>query len=83
MNYLHTVNKVPMDKMVYLPQHAESLDLNEKTKGENTVFAFGGNIGSVQNIGCIIRAVSEIRDLNGFSVEIYGDGSELQNCNKL
>ena len=83
MNYLHTVNKVPMDKMVYLPQHAESLDLNEKMKGENTVFAFGGNIGSVQNIECIIRAVAEIRDLNGFSVEIYGDGSELQNCKKL
>ena len=76
-------NKVPMDKMVYLPQHAESLDLNEKMKGENTVFAFGGNIGSVQNIECIIRAVAEIRDLNGFSVEIYGDGSELQNCKKL
>ena len=83
MNYLHTVNKVPMDKMVYLPQHAESLNLNEKMKGENTVFAFGGNIGSVQNIECIIRAVAEIRDLNGFSVEIYGDGSELQNCKKL
>ena len=83
MNYLHTVNKVPMDKMVYLPQHAESLDLNVKMKGENTVFAFGGNIGSVQNIECIIRAVAEIRDLNGFSVEIYGDGSELQNCKKL
>ena len=83
MNYLHTVNNVPMEKMVYLPQHAESLDLKEKTKSDNVVFAFGGNIGAVQNIECIIRAVSEIRDLNGYSVEIYGDGSELQNCKKL
>ena len=83
INYLHTVNKVPMDKMVYLPQHAESLDLREKEVTENNVFAFGGNIGSVQNIECIIRAVAEIRDLNGYSVEIYGDGSELEKCKKL
>jgi glycosyltransferase involved in cell wall biosynthesis len=83
MEYLHTVDDVPMDKLVYLPQHAESLDLKEKVKGENTVFAFGGNIGSVQNIECIIRAVAEIRDVTGYSVEIYGDGSELQNCKKL
>lgn len=83
MNYLNTVNAVPMEKMVYLPQHAEALELEEKTNAENTVFAFGGNIGSVQNIECIINAVSKIRDLEGFSVEIYGDGSELENCKKL
>ncbi len=83
MDYLHNVNDVPWEKLVYLPQHAESLDLKEKTKDGNTVFAFGGNIGAVQNIECIIRAVAEIRDLNGYSVEIYGDGSELQNCKKL
>ncbi len=83
MEYLHTVDDVPMEKLVYLPQHAESLDLKEKVIGDNTVFAFGGNIGSVQNIECIIRAVAQIRDVNGYSVEIYGDGSELQNCKKL
>ena len=83
MKYLHTVNDVPNDKMVYLPQHAESLDLLDKEQDKNTVFAFGGNIGSVQNIECIIKAVSKIRDLDGYSVEIYGDGSELQNCKAL
>lgn len=82
MNYLNKVNDVPMEKLVYLPQHAEPLDLVKKEDSDQTVFAFGGNIGSVQNIECIIKAVSKIRDLDGFSVEIYGDGSELENCKK-
>ncbi len=83
MDYLNTVDKVPKDKMVYLPQHAEPLNLRKKVQNDETVFAFGGNIGSVQNIECIIKAVSKIRDLNGYSVEIYGDGSELESCKKL
>lgn len=83
IKYLNTVNDVPVDKLVYLPQHAEALNLSEKPENDKTVFAFGGNIGSVQNIECIIRAVAKIRDLDGYSVEIYGDGSELQNCKKL
>ena len=83
IEYLHTVNDVPVDKLVYLPQHAEALNLSEKEENDKTIFAFGGNIGSVQNIECIIRAVAKIRDLDGYSVEIYGDGSELQNCKKL
>lgn len=83
IDYLHSVNDVPMDKLVYLPQHAEDLNLNKKEERNETIFSFGGNIGSVQNIECIIRAVEKIRDLDGYSVEIYGDGSELQNCKKL
>lgn len=83
IEYHEDVNKVPTDKIVYLPQHAESLDLKPKAFDGKTVFAFGGNIGSVQNIECIIRAVAEIKDIENYSVEIYGDGSELENCKKL
>ena len=83
IDYLHDVNSVPKEKLFYMPQHAESLDLEPKERNGNVVFAFGGNIGSVQNIECIIKAVGEIKDVPGFSVEIYGDGSELQNCKEL
>lgn len=83
IEYHEDVNKVPTDKIVYLPQHAESLDLKPKAFDGKTVFAFGGNIGSVQNIECIIRAVAKIKDIENYSVEIYGDGSELENCKKL
>ena len=83
MEYLSSVNGVPTDKMRYLPQHAEPLTLSDKAAGDKTVFAFGGNIGSVQNVECILHAVSHLRDEDGFAVEIYGDGSELENCKAL
>lgn len=83
IKYVNEVNAVPTEKIVYLPQHAEPLGIEAKPQSENTVFSFGGNIGSVQNIECIIKAVSKILDLDGFSVEIYGDGSELENCKAL
>lgn len=83
IDYNNKVNDVPLHKIIYLPQHAEPLNLTEKVKTDEIIFAFGGNIGSVQNIECIVKAVSKIRDLNGYTVEIYGDGSELENCKKL
>ncbi len=84
IGYMNRVNNIPEDKMVYIPQHSEDMNLPKKdnTDGE-TVFAFGGNIGSVQNIECIVRAVSKLIDTDGFRVEIYGDGSELENCKRL
>ena len=83
MNYLSQVNGVPGEKMRYLPQHAEPLTLAEKAVGDTTVFAFGGNIGSVQNVECILRAVAALRDEDRFAVEIYGDGSDLAKCKAL
>ena len=83
INYHKRVNQVDEKNMVYLPQHSEDMALAPKPRGEFTRFAFGGNIGSVQNIECIIRAVNRIKDLPDFAVDIYGDGSELENCKKL
>lgn len=93
--YLNNVNNVPLDKMVYLPQHSNRLNLsinnnitadlkNESIKKETkeeqkeTVFAFGGNIGAAQDVECIIKAAALIKDKN-FKINIYGDGSELEN----
>lgn len=86
IEYHSKVNNVPLNKMLYLPQHSKDMNLPlKKAKGsdEPVVFAFGGNIGSVQNVECIVRAVNELsKDLN-FRVEIYGNGSELENCKEL
>ncbi len=83
IEYMYAVNCVDKSKTVYLPQHSEDMNLPPKKREENIKLAFGGNIGSVQNIECIVKAVALLKDLNGFSVEIYGDGSELGNCKKL
>lgn len=83
-DYMVEVNGVDEKKIVYLPQHSDDMNLPPKENKDSLVrFAFGGNIGSVQNVECIIKAVSLIKDLNGFQVDIYGDGSELENCKKL
>lgn len=86
IEYNHKVNNVPKEKIFYLPQHSMDMNLPPKVRtsdDEPVVFAFGGNIGSVQNVECIIRAVSLIKTDKKFSVEIYGVGSNLENCKTL
>lgn len=82
--YLNKVNGVSKTKIHYLPQHSDDMNLPVKNNNSSTLhLAFGGNIGSVQNIDCIVKAVAELKALDGFIVDIYGDGSELENCKKL
>ena len=82
--YLYNVNGVKKSKICYLPQHSDDLNLPVKNNSDGILhLSFGGNIGSVQNIDTIVKAVAELKDLSGFVVDIYGDGSELENCKKL
>lgn len=85
IDYLSMVNGVCENKIVYIPQHSEDMDLKPKARieGEPFVFSFGGNIGSVQSIECIIKAASLLSGRDDIKIEIYGDGSELQNCKAL
>ena len=83
-DYLYQVNGVKKSKMCYLPQHSDDLNLPVKDNSNGVLhLSFGGNIGSVQNIDTIVKAVAELKALDGFVVDIYGDGSELENCKKL
>lgn len=84
--YLNEVCNVNLDKIQYLPQHAE--DLYEKIQSKyienNCVdFMFAGNIGSVQNVDCILGAIPYVKNKQKFHVHIVGDGSELDTCKKL
>ncbi|WP_010051711.1 glycosyltransferase family 4 protein [Carnobacterium maltaromaticum] len=89
LEYLNVENKVAKDKLIYLPQHADDmlsdefdteflLNVNNKKK-----LVFTGNIGKVQDVETIIKAVgiSEKKEL--FEVYIVGEGSELDNCKKM
>ncbi len=83
-DYLSNVNGVKKSKICYIPQHSDDMNLPIKDNSDGILhLAFGGNIGSVQNIDCIVKAVAELKELTGFMVDIYGDGSELENCKKL
>ncbi|MBT3319418.1 MAG: glycosyltransferase family 4 protein [Clostridia bacterium] len=75
---------VSESRITYLPQHAEKMQLGKTKKNTGVIdLAFGGNIGSVQDVECIIRAVSRLRTLSGFHVHIFGDGSRLAACRAL
>lgn len=84
--YLSSVCGVSVDKISYLPQHA--VDFYAQIMGEyeeNSCidFLFAGNIGSVQNVDCILKAVSKMDASLPFLVHIVGDGSELESCKNL
>lgn len=88
MDYLAEIDAVGRDKLIYIPQHSEDILPDELKKINRTSssvirFAFGGNIGSAQDVECIIRAVHHLLDLENFQVHIYGDGSNLENCIQL
>lgn len=84
--YINEVCGVDEKSIKYLPQHSE--DIYSKISGkyeENDCvdFLFAGNIGSVQNIDCIIKAIPQIITDKNFHVHIVGDGSELEACKSL
>ncbi len=85
-NYLKEVCGVQEQCITYLPQHAEDLyrDVCGKYEENGQIdFLFAGNVGAVQNIDCIIRAIPYVRTKAPFQVHIVGDGSELEACKQL
>ncbi len=86
IDYIHTINKYPLEKITYLPQYgAEQYLTQDFTSLDNGIvdLLFAGNIGFVQDIDKIIEAAFLIRDLPGFHVHIVGDGSAKYQFEKL
>ncbi len=74
------------DRIFDLPQHAEDLYADicgVYEENECVDFLFAGNIGAVQNVDCIIKAIPHIQTDKPFMVHIVGDGSELSACKEL
>lgn len=42
-----------------------------------------GNLGAVQNVDCIVLAVSQMRTSSEFCVHIVGDGSEMKTLKRM
>lgn len=89
MTYLHDVNDIPYEKMAYLPQHADDLisvasfPTIDVPKKATVNFVFAGNIGYVQDVETIIKAVAEIESGEDYLVHIVGDGSNYETCQRL
>lgn len=83
--YFNTVHAVSLDKISYIPQHAEETYLNICAPKDNDVidFVFMGNIGIAQDIDCIIDAVNELNKNLKFKVHFVGDGSYLERSKSI
>lgn len=84
--YLEDTCGVPEERISYLPQHAEDLyhDICGEYEDNGCIdFLFAGNIGAVQNVDCIIRAIPFVNTDKPYHIHIVGDGSELEACRSL
>lgn len=85
IDYLSEKNGVDINKMSYIPQHADdsylTLDLSAKDNG-TADFMYAGNLGQGQWVDVIIKAVKEIKS-DCFKVHIVGDGSVRADLEKL
>ena len=79
IQYLNRVNNVPLDKIGYLPQHADASMLNsdlDKKGGHTVDFLFAGNLGAGATLEVIIKAAVLIGNRDDYRVHFVGDGSQ-------
>lgn len=83
--YLENVGGVPKEKIVYLPQHFADMEGAPFAYEENgrVDFLFAGNLGSTQNLDCVLRAVSRMKTEKPFHVHFVGDGSNRDSLEAL
>lgn len=90
MEYLHRVNGVTLDKMAYLPQHADlgmlEADLSKEcseSKERVADFMFAGNIGKGQRVDVIIEAARVLGKRKDYRIHMVGDGRMRNDMEKL
>lgn len=79
VEYMQTVHGIVGKRLSVLPQFAPDALLNEKLECDNGVtdFVFLGNIGTAQDMPCLLEAVSKLLDLSNWKLHIVGGGSML------
>jgi len=82
IQYIEKTHGIPAERIEYLPQHAEDMYLYEDYSAIDNGrcdFLFAGNIGTVQDMDCIVEACAQIGEASRpYNVHIVGDGSYLQ-----
>ena len=81
IEYLNSVNNVPLNKMIYIPQHSNgellTLDLC-KPSDDVKHFMYAGNLGHGQTVEVILQAAALIKDRKDFRIHLVGSGSMLR-----
>lgn len=79
--YFEKEHGIDKNKLNYIPQSGEEsyLDLNLNSTDNNIIdFIFMGNIGLIQDIDCILKAVEEIKKLQNYKIHFVGTGAYLE-----
>ena len=77
IDYLQQVNGVAMDRLAYLPQHADSRMLEMDMKADDNAvadFLFAGNIGKGQRADVIVEAAKILGRRGDYRIHMVGDG---------
>lgn len=86
IDYLHKINYVPLEKIEYLPQHADTAMLEEdlSNAGSHTTnFMFAGNLGAGATLDVIIKAASILGTEPDYLIHLVGDGSQRPKLEKM
>lgn len=80
IKYFNLEHSIPIEKISYIPQHAEDIYLKPGTStiDDITDFVFMGNIGIAQDIECILNAADRLKQIPNFKIHFVGDGSYLE-----
>lgn len=77
IDYIHKENAVSLDKLAYLPQHADGslleMDLEAEDNGIAD-FMFAGNIGKGQHLETLVEVAEILGDRQDYKIHIVGDG---------
>lgn len=85
LSYFETTNKIPREKMSYIPHMASSeyLDMDFSQDNGKVDFVFLGNMGNAQDIELILRATERNKELSNFAVHFVGDGIFLEKAKQI
>lgn len=80
IEYFNKEHSIPIEKISYIPQHAEDIYLQKDFPSIDDVtdFVFMGNMGIAQDIECILDAAEKIKNIPKFKIHFVGDGSYLE-----
>ena len=83
IEYHNRVNGIPLDKLVYIPQHAPTTLLDQDlskpiNEGDKRILLFAGNIGVGAKLDTVVSAASTLvlMGQKNFEVRFVGDGSD-------
>ncbi len=86
IKYLNEINDVPVKRMGYLPQHADTMMLKMDLAAEDNGvvdFMYAGNMGTGQTLEVIVKAAKILGARDDYKIHFVGNGSRREELKKM